>query len=110
MKLFETHGIKKLIEFKWPLIFKYTLLKLFIPFLIYLTLYMTFMHTMVYIGDTSRVWYTILLEATLIAISGYFLVIETYQLSNAGLSYFSSFWNYLDCIPPIMLVLFIAFA
>jgi len=78
MKLFETHGIKKLIEFKWPLIFKYTLIKLFIPFLTYLTLYMTLMHSMIYVGPTYNSWYSYLLQIVLVLFSVYFLAIETY--------------------------------
>ena len=45
MKLFETHAVKKLIEFKWPLIFEYTVTRLFVPFFFFLTLFMITMHS-----------------------------------------------------------------
>ena len=46
----------------------------------------------------------------LIVQSIYFISIEVYQLYNNGLDYFSSFWNYLDLIPPILLLTFIPLA
>lgn len=46
----------------------------------------------------------------LIVQSIYFISIEVYQLFNNGLDYFNSFWNYLDLIPPILLLTFIPLA
>jgi hypothetical protein len=46
----------------------------------------------------------------LILLSFYFLGIESYQLYKQGPVYFSSVWNYLDIIPPILLLIFIPLA
>lgn len=53
MRLFETHGIKKLIEFKWPLIFYYTIVKLFVPFILFLASYLTYVHGMFYVNTEN---------------------------------------------------------
>ena len=42
--------------------------------------------------------------------SVYFLGVEGYQLYTNGLDYFTSVWNYLDLIPPILLLIFIPLA
>jgi hypothetical protein len=44
MCYFETKAIKKFIEFKWPLVLKYTVRKLFLPFLAFQMCYMFYMN------------------------------------------------------------------
>lgn len=105
MTLFETHGIKKLIEFKWPLIFEYLVKKLFIPFVLYLVLYLVLMNVVFYSEEIGYFDYGI--QGAIILMSLYFLGIEVYQVTNAGLSYFSSFWNYLDIVPPVLIITFV---
>lgn len=109
MRLFETHGVKKLIEFKWPLIFRYTVIKLFFPFILFLIHYLTYMHGMFYLQPEQK-WEYYLLQINLILLSFYLLGIEVYQMSLSGFNYFLSFWNYLDFIPPVMLLTFLVMA
>jgi hypothetical protein len=45
--------------------------------------------------------------AILGSMSAYFFILEMKQLQNEGLDYLSSFWNYLDLIPPITLAIFL---
>jgi hypothetical protein len=40
----------------------------------------------------------------------YFITYETKQLIKSGISYFTSGWNYLDILPPIILLVFIPLA
>lgn len=105
MKLFETHGVKKIIEFKWPLIFEYTVKKLFMPFLIYLGLYLVLMHWVFYLPEMSDFGYGVQIGAILFSL--YFLGIEIYQVTSAGVNYFYSFWNYLDIVPPVLMIIFL---
>ena len=44
MDLFNSKAIKKIIEYKWPLTKKYTILKLFIPFLLFQLVYLAYMN------------------------------------------------------------------
>lgn len=44
MKLFETTVVKKLIDFIWPVILRFTVIMLFIPYLIFLGLYSWYSH------------------------------------------------------------------
>jgi hypothetical protein len=107
MRLFETTAVKKLIEFEWPLVLKYTLYKLFFPFVAYLILYMLYMHWIFNISGVFKPFeYGVVGGLTLFAF--YLLKNEIYQLSEAGLEYFSSIWNYLDLVPPIGIIVFLA--
>jgi len=45
----------------------------------------------------------------LILFAGYFIYMELRQLFKTGISYFASFWNYLDFLPPILLYIFVIF-
>lgn len=47
--------------------------------------------------------------ATLIILSAYFIVNEAKQLISTGFSYFLQIWNYLDLIPPLIIVTLVAF-
>lgn len=37
----------------------------------------------------------------------YFIYMELKQLMRTGVDYFTSFWNYLDIVPPILLIIFV---
>ena len=67
MSIFETQAIIKLIQFKWPLIFEYTVKMLFVPFISFLILYVNYISfsTLIYVTE-NRYWYTYLLEVLLI--------------------------------------------
>ena len=110
MKLFETHAVKKLIEFKWPLIFEYTVTRLFVPFFFFLSFFMTIMHTECFLPGIRDETWAILSFAGLIIFAIYLLAIETLQLYKSGFEYFSSFWNYLDIVPPVMILVFLYLA
>ena len=44
MKLFEVTAIKKLIDFKWPLVKYYIIRRLMIPYIVFMVSYMMFAH------------------------------------------------------------------
>jgi hypothetical protein len=91
---------------------KYTIKKLFIPFVCFLFFYVVFMNFIYYLRQTNLfsliVYYIFLAPLTGIAL--YFIVLESKQLIKSGTAYFSSFWNYLDIIPPLLLLSFISIA
>ena len=37
----------------------------------------------------------------------YFIYMEMKQLWKSGIEYLYSFWNYLDIVPPILLIIFV---
>ncbi len=49
--LFERIAIKRLIEYKWPLVLKFIVIRLFIPFVVYMALYLTYMNRLYYERD-----------------------------------------------------------
>lgn len=79
MKIFETQAMMKLIQFKWPLIFEYTLKLLFFPFVCFLIWYCVYVSftTFIYISE-NRQWYTYVLEFLLILNGLYLLGNEVY--------------------------------
>jgi hypothetical protein len=78
MKFFETHAVKKLIEFKWPLIFEYTVKKLFVPFFFLLAFFLVLMHTSCYMESKRNQPWAIFVFFGVISLSVYLLSIEIY--------------------------------
>ena len=132
MKLFETTAIQKLIEFQWPLVLKFTIRRLFYPFVAFLILYMVYMHSVFGKNLTSEEITVIETDGTnststvytdnsttgtdvfrystivlLLVAAIYLLLNEANQLYKQSFEYFLSVWNYLDIVPPIMLLVFI---
>ena len=112
LELFEQKIIKKLIEIQWPLVREYTVKKLFVPFVTFLVFYVVFMNYIYYLRQDSMVLLVLyyICIGPLAGLSLYFLVLEMKQLIQAGASYFTSVWNYLDITPPLMLLIFIPLA
>jgi len=48
MDLFNQKVVKKFIEYKWPLVLKYTIRKLFVPFIGFLLFYLIYMNEIYY--------------------------------------------------------------
>ena len=109
MDFFKTKAVKKFIDFKWPLVFKYTVRRLFIPFLIYMFTYVFYMSGVYINRDTSEFMTNVNYgcEGVLIMFSLYFCSIEISQLGEEGIKYMFSVWNYLDLVPPFFLLAFI---
>ena len=132
MKLFETTAIQNLIEFQWPLVLKFTIRRLFYPFVAFLILYMVYMHSVFGKNLTSEEITVIETDGTnststvytdnsttgtdvfrystivlLLVAAIYLLLNEANQLYKQSFEYFLSVWNYLDIVPPIMLLVFI---
>ena len=110
MKLFETHAVKKLIEFKWPLIFEYTVTRLFIPFVCFLIFFLISMHSSCFLPAERNELWAVGIFIGLVSFAVYLLAIEGYQLYKSGVDYFASFWNYLDIVPPVMILVFLYLA
>ena len=118
MDYFLTKPIMKFIEYKWPLVLKYTIRKLFYPFCLLLLTYVTYMNSIYNYRDTyedDKVTYTsfhnanYIFQGLLAFFSLYFLQNEASQFYEEGFGYLASMWNYLDIIPPILLLTFIPF-
>ena len=90
----------------------FTIKKLFVPFVCFLAFYTVFMNYVYYLRQDSLVLLVMyyIFIGPLAGLSCYFLVLEVKQLIQTGPSYFTSIWNYLDIIPPIMLMVFIPLA
>eukprot|EP00347_Sterkiella_histriomuscorum_P017370 403349643 len=112
MDLFNSKAIRKAIEYKWPLTREYTIKKLFIPFILFLSFYLVYMNYIFYMRETSDDWMLINygFMVPLLFFSLYFVHNEITQLKHEGLEYLKSVWNYLDLIPPFLLMAFIPLA
>jgi len=60
---------------------------------------------MEYVDECKRL--NIIFEMLLALFSIYFLYGESMQLANGGIMYFASFWNYLDILPPLLMLILI---
>jgi uncharacterized membrane protein YobD (UPF0266 family) len=47
------------------------------------------------------------MKAALVVISLYFIRNEVTQFKQLGMSYFNSFWNYIDIMPPVFITLLV---
>ncbi len=65
------------------------------------------MHRMMYMAEKRESNDSKFIGTLLVLFALYLLGIESYQLYKSGLGYFTSFWNYLDFCPPIMICIFV---
>ncbi len=107
-ELFEQTAIKKIIEFKWPLTKEYTIKKLLVPYLIFMSTYLIYMNWVYMMRfEPGYDMVNLVFIGVLGFFCWYFVVLELSQLRNEGLEYLTSFWNYLDLIPPFTLAVFL---
>jgi hypothetical protein len=106
--VFEQFAVQKIIDFKWALTEKYTIRRLFYPYLIFMATYLLYMNWFYLVRNEPG--YAVVNYGFIGALGffcQYFFILEMKQLRNEGISYLSSVWNYLDLIPPIALSIFL---
>jgi len=116
--IFECKVIQYLIEFRNPLTHEYIMKKNFYPFLFYMAftvIYCNFIFPTIIelriVGPEAGFWsflpFAALAQVMLCILSLYFFVTECLQLVKGGdyIDYFSSIWNYLDFVPPILMTI-----
>jgi hypothetical protein len=109
--LFSHRSVQAIIDFKWPLAREFTIKVLFIPFCIYLAVFVTWsnvFNNFVY-PVNERSWFSLwaadkVLCAILYFFSVYFLCNELRQMYHSVLGYFNQIWNYVDFIPSILII------
>jgi hypothetical protein len=109
MELFNRKVVRKIIEFKWPLAREYTIKKQLIPFLIFQLTYLVYVNEFYNVRNDSQEMLNVNygLMGALALFSLYFLALEAVQLVEEKCNYFTSIWNYLDIIPPILILVFL---
>ncbi len=86
--IFEQAAIKKIIEFKWPLLKEFTIKKLLMPYLVYMLTYLFYVN-FVYLNRFNE-GYALMNYSCIIVLgvfSAYFLKLEVNQLLNEGKGY-----------------------
>jgi hypothetical protein len=108
MELFNRKVVRKIIEFKWPLAREYTIKKQLIPFLLFQITYLIWVNEFYNTRNDSETLQNVnySLMGALTIFSLYFLGLEAVQVVEDKCHYFTSIWNYLDIIPPILLLVF----
>jgi hypothetical protein len=109
--LFQHRSVQAIIDFKWPLAQEFTTIVLFIPFCLYLAIFVTWSNVFnnyVYPID-ERGWFSLwtadkVLCALLYFFSVYFLSNELRQMYHSGFGYFGQIWNYVDFTPSIIII------
>jgi hypothetical protein len=110
LELFNLDIIKQLIMFKWPVIQEHIIYYLFIPFLFYLACivyYTTFLFQHELTGKKSDnvEWLVKFgVKEVIVVMSMYFLMIEFKQIKTDWQNYLTSFWNYIDLMPPLIFI------
>ena len=118
LNLFRSTAVQSIITFRWQLTRKYVLWKLFIPYLFYFATYIAYV-TLFFDPSFENVFDPyktglddyIHLSVTVILtiLSFYFLINELRQFRRDGfVKYMSEFWNYVEIIPPFMILTVVA--
>lgn len=78
MDIFTKKAVIKAIEYKWPLTREYTIKKLFMPYVLFLSAYLTYMNYIFYKREESDYWMNVNYGgmAVLFLLVFYFLQIE----------------------------------
>jgi hypothetical protein len=105
MALFETTAVKKVIEYEWPMVMKYTIRRLFMPYMVFMVSFMLYIFWI--FNQDANVYLETISVAVLALFSMYLLKNEIGQLTESGLEYFLSIWNYLDIVPPTLIIVFL---
>lgn len=91
-------------------------MKLLMPYIVYLVTYIIFVTVIFQPGldntfDNEETGLNdithLMITTALCVLSFYFLKNELRSLKSNGLSYFKDFWNYVDIIPPIMILIIV---
>jgi hypothetical protein len=100
-----------LINFNFPLVRRFMVIKLLIPFFLFSVFYGYFIHFLY--PERFDAAYTIQLWTSIVVLpvfALYFLNNEFKQMRSEGLSYFNSMWNYIDIIPSIGVLTTVGFS
>ena len=83
--------------------------KIFYPYIFFLASFSGYLNIMYEYREENALMQTINLvwQGILVAVSVYFLKNELSQLYNDGLEYLYSMWNYIDLIPPILILIIV---
>ena len=111
IELFANKSIQVIIDFKYPFIMKWILIKLLAPFVLFLTIYVISNNwiEMEFIKNPdSKKWETLntIFAILLLIVATYFFAIESFQLKTQGPTYFLSPWNAIDMLPPILMYVY----
>jgi hypothetical protein len=111
INMFENNIIMSIIDYKWPLVKKYTTIFLFVPFVIYLASFIVFSNVLdVQISENQDYRKTKLAFIIILYIlSAYFLLTEFGQLFHKKLLYFSTVWNIPDILVPVLVLVVISY-
>lgn len=123
VELFKLTAIKNLITFRWTQTRMYVIGRLLIPYLVYLAIYLSFSmcvfneYESLLNSDNTLIvqLFHLMYIVLLVGMSVYFLYNEIWQMhfranqnyrgSLIGYaSHFTAIWNYVDIIPPILII------
>ncbi|CDW87954.1 wd-40 repeat protein [Stylonychia lemnae] len=111
IQIFNNKAIMCLIDFMWPIAKRQTIKYLFVPFLVYLALFVSYSNVLC--GQVEQNYHIydakIVIIALLYVMSIYLLINEVRQVYKLKLNYFRSIWNYSDISPPILVIIVISF-
>ncbi|CDW84989.1 wd-40 repeat protein [Stylonychia lemnae] len=99
---FNKKAIQKLIEFNYPLVKEYIIIKLFGPFCVFQLCFSIFQNLVMEnkaLQGYQQVYFPLLAVNLIFAV--YFIHNEIRQFCLQGTKYFQSYWNYIDMIPPL---------
>ncbi len=103
-EIFEKKVIKKMIEFNYDLVKRWTIIKLFVPFVVFQSI--LFVYLNVIFGDQHYISRQLDFPCQILLgiFALYFLRNEYYQLKSEGCNYLKSVWNYIDVITPLIIL------
>jgi len=107
-ELFQKKAIRKIIDFKYPIVIEYTMKFLFIPYFLFVLsflFYQNYSYPKSFEEEEGKnTWATLNLITIIfiIVVSLFFFINEMVQFKKHGIYYLFSIWNYIDLGPPIL--------
>ena len=101
---FALEPVKKLIDLNYPLVKKYSVYKLLIPFVFFMMAYFFYYFVCVENERVDPAGWTLItdiMSVIVVLFASYFFKNEVTELYHEGLNYFTSFWNYIDICPAL---------
>jgi Polycystin cation channel len=101
---FALEPVKKLIDLNYPLVKKYSVYKLLIPFVFFMMVYFYYFFVCIEnerIDPENWTLTTDIVSVIVVLFASYFFKNEVTELYHEGLNYFTSFWNYIDIFPAL---------
>ena len=107
LEFFNNRAIRALVDFNYPIVKRYIVLSIVLPFISFHVLFVIYMNA-IYENRNDSIHYqrvNVIFAILLLGFSVFFICMEVAQFYKQGWRYVKSFWNYIDFIAPLGVII-----